>query len=273
MKQIRNRATLWGLIFGTVLALGLTAFADTEEFHRTYPLNADGIFALSNVNGQVHVKGTDQNSVQVDAVKTADDAGYLKAIRIEVSASSSSITIDTKYPEHMRNRNARVDYTISIPKSARIRKLDLVNGSVTIEGVRGDITASAVNGRVDVVGSASDLHLSAVNGQVRAEVAQLGRNSKVSSVNGQVNLTLPSDVNADINGSTVSGNISNEFGLNVDRPRYGPGASIHGQLGDGSNRLELSTVNGGIELKRASDGKTASKVTQKGKSTGKNSYY
>jgi DUF4097 and DUF4098 domain-containing protein YvlB len=275
MRQMQIRTTTWGVIVGAVLAFSAVAHAtEREEFHRTYPLNTDGVFALSNVNGEVHVRGWDQNSVQVDAVKTADDKEYLQETRIEVSASSSSITIDTKYPEHMHNRrSATVDYTISIPKGARVRKLDLVNGTLTIEGVRGDITASTVNGRLSVDGSASDLHLNSVNGQITAAVAQLGKYAKLSCVNGQLTLTVPSDVNVSVKGTTVNGNISTDFGMQVEHAKYGPGTSLNGQLGDGSSRLELSTVNGGIHLLRAGDGKTASKVTQKPRSGSKSSYY
>jgi DUF4097 and DUF4098 domain-containing protein YvlB len=275
MRHMRFRTATWGVIVGTLLAFSVAAHAlEKEEFHRTYPLNADGVFALSNVNGEVQVRGWDQNSVQVDAVKTADDKEYLQETRIEVSASSSSITIDTKYPEHMHNhRGSTVDYTISIPKGARIRKLDLVNGTLTIEGVHGDITASTVNGRLGVEGSAGDLHLNSVNGQITAAVTQLGKYAKLSCVNGQLTLTVPSDVNVSVKGSTVNGNISNDFGMQVEHAKYGPGSSLSGQLGDGTSRLELSTVNGGIRLVRAGDGKTASKVTQKPRSGSNSSYY
>jgi len=274
MRNIRNRATVWGLVLGVLLALSIAAFArETEEFHKTYPLTADGVFALSNVNGKVQIKGWDQNSVQVDAVKSANDKEYLQETRIEVSASASSIIIDTKYPEHMHNGNARVEYTISIPRGARIRKLDLVNGNLVIEGVRGDISATTVNGRVDVTGSAGDLKLESVNGQLTAAVAQLGKNSKLSCVNGHLNLTLPSDVNANVKASTVSGGISSDFGLYVEHARYGPGASLEAQIGKGGNWVTLSTVNGGIQLSRASDGKTASKVTQRRGAAAKDSYY
>jgi hypothetical protein len=61
--------------------------------------------------------------------------------------------------------------------------------------------------------------------------------------------------------------------MQVEHAKYGPGTSLNGQLGDGSSRLELSTVNGGIHLLRAGDGKTASKVTQKPRSGSKSSYY
>ncbi len=268
MRQKRSLSTAMGLVFGVVLALGISAHArETEEFHKTYPLNADGTFALTNVNGQVQIKGWDQNSVQVDAVKYADDKEYLQELRINVSSSPAAITIDTKYPEHMSNHEARVEYTVSIPRGARIRKLDLVNGKLTIEGVRGDITASSVNGTVEITGAAGELRLDSVNGKVNASVAQLGRSVKLSCVNGTLNLTLPSDVNANVKASTVNGNISNDFGASVEHARYGPGASLDAQLGSGANDIHMSTVNGSIHLLRASDGKTASKVTQKRKNS------
>ncbi len=272
MKNTRRVATFFGLLFGLILALGVHAHAtETEEFHKTYPLAADGVFALSNVNGNVQIRGWDQNNVQVDAVKYADDREYLQELRIEVSASQNSITIETKYPEHMNNRHGRVEYTISMPRGARIRKLDLVNGKLSIEGVRGDITANTVNGEMNVTGAGGDLHLDSVNGRINASVAQLGHSLKFSCVNGQLSVTLPSDANAFLKASTVNGDISTDFGANVEHARYGPGASLNAQLGSGGSDVKLSTVNGGIRVLRASDGKTASKVTQKLK--GRDGYY
>ena len=49
-------------------------------------------------------------------------------------------------------------------------------------------------------------------------------------MNGRLHVTLPSDANAEVEASTVSGNISNDFGLTVDRHQY-VGHSLHGQLG------------------------------------------
>lgn len=264
MKNTRRIATVLGLVFGAVMALGISAHAiETEEFHRTYPFASDGVFALSNVNGHVEVRGWDQNSVQVDAVKYADDREYLQDLRINVSASQNSISIETKYPEHRNDHNARVEYTISLPRGARIRKMDLVNGKLTIEGVRGDISASTVNGGMDITGTGGELRLDSVNGQINATVAQFNHSAHLSCVNGQLNLTLPSDVSATIKASTVNGNISNDFGASVEHARYGPGASLDAELGSGGGDIHLSTVNGGIHVRHASDGKTASKVTQK----------
>jgi len=265
MPDLRRRAIALGIIFGAILALGTTAFAkETEEFHKTYPLAANGTFALGNINGTVKITGWDQNMVQVDAVKSADDPDYLRQMRIDVAASPNVVEVKTRYPEgYHSGHGGGVEYTISIPRGARIRKVELVNGKLVIEGVRAEINASIVNGSVTANGSAANLKLSSVNGPVSAQIAALGNLTDINSVNGPITLTIPSDSNAQFKASTVSGNIKTEFGIYVRHARYGPGASADAQIGQGGNRLELDTVNGGIHLQRAQDGKTVSKITQR----------
>ncbi len=47
---------------------------------------------------------------------------------------------------------------------------------------------------------------------------------------------------------TINGNISNDFGLHVNKGKY-VGSDIHGQLGEGSVSLSMDNVNGKIGLK------------------------
>ena len=72
----------------------------TEEFHQTYPLSAGGRIELDNINGAVHITGWDRNEVKVDAVKYANSKERLDEAKIEVNASSESISIRTRYPDH-----------------------------------------------------------------------------------------------------------------------------------------------------------------------------
>jgi hypothetical protein len=76
-------------------------------------------------------------------------------------------------------------------------------------------------------------------------------------VNGKLRVTLPSDAKAELKASTVSGNISDEFGLPVTRHQF-IGQSLHGQLGGGGTMVKLSNVNGTIEIRHASDNRPLS---------------
>jgi hypothetical protein len=78
MREDRRRATWMGALLGAltaVLALALQARAsdwqgsETEEFHESYPISANGQIELRNINGPVEIKAWDRNEVKVDAIK------------------------------------------------------------------------------------------------------------------------------------------------------------------------------------------------------------
>jgi DUF4097 and DUF4098 domain-containing protein YvlB len=270
---------LLALACGLVLtaATGATQSAQTreevrEEFHHTYPLAAGGRVSLENVQGSVRIAAWDRNEVKVDAVKTAYSARLLADAEIRVDATADAVRIKTKYPEGNlsfqsdgpeRYRNpASVEYTLTVPRGARLDKILLVNGALDIEGVAGEVEVSSVNGRVTARGLASRARISAVNGMVEADFRQLAdaSNIEVSSVNGGVAVTLPSDANAELRVNTVHGSISNDFGLPVRQGRF-VGRDLAGRLGSGGSLIKLSNVNGAVKVRRAADGRTLSPAT------------
>ena len=243
-----------------------------EEFHQTYPLAADGRVSLENVNGGVHITVSDRNEVQVNAVKRAYKQERLTEARIDVSSTMDAIRIRTRYPSDDQsftdeergryNNPAAVDYSIVVPRMARLESVDLINGSLDIDGVEGDVKASAVNGRVVVRGLMGEAKLNTVNGNLDATFARLAEAKSLSlgSVNGSVDVVIPSDANAVVRAETISGSIRNDFGLTVQDGEY-VGHSLYGQLGSGGPRIKLSNVNGRISIKHAQDGRPVSTAT------------
>lgn len=262
MVSLQSKATLSGLTLGILLAFAVSARAEArEEFHKTYPLSENGTVSLRNVNGGVHVASWDRNEVKVDAVKTADSQEKLNDARIDVTAGSSRIDIRTDYTKDHVSNAAAVEYTITVPRKVRLDKVTTVNGSVEVKDVRSSVNASTVNGKVLVDGAAGDLKLQSVNGALRASLGQIGRKVSLDCVNCEIELTLPSDTQAEVDASTVHGSIDTQFDIPVKRPRYGPGTSVKARLGNGGANVALHTVNGAIKIRRASDGKPVSKVT------------
>lgn len=261
-----RKAAFWGVLFGLVVALAVSAtptWAEVrEEFHKSYSISPNGRISLSNLNGPVNISAWDKNEVQLDAIKSGDNKERLDEAKIEVTAGSSAIDIRTHYPEDRHNYHAAtVGYTLHVPRGAKLDKIELVNGPIQIDGVQGGIHASSVNGAVEAHNTMGEMNLHSVNGRVVAELQSPGRMVDLGTVNGQVALRLPSNASAEIDASTVHGNISNEFNIPVNRGRFAPGSEMKARLGDGQARMKLSTVNGGIEIQRVSDGKPLSKVT------------
>ncbi|MGA7558949.1 MAG: DUF4097 family beta strand repeat-containing protein [Terriglobales bacterium] len=240
----------------------------TEEFHKVYPLSAQGRIQIDNLNGPVHISAWDRDEVKVDAVKSAWKKERLDEVKIEIQAEPSELSIHTEYPGRNHTFNfgnaeehgnpASVEYTITVPRQARLDKIELVNGRLDVQDVAGEIRASCVNGRIQAHNLQGPVELNTVNGELDASVDQLpGSELKLSSVNGKLRVTLPSDANAEVKATTVSGDISDDFGLPVTRHQF-VGRSLHGQLGGGGTLVKLSNVNGEIEIRHASDNRPLS---------------
>jgi DUF4097 and DUF4098 domain-containing protein YvlB len=274
MNRQRRFPTWLGAVLGTIsalLVLGLGAHASdhrgafTEEFHQTYALTPDGRVELDNINGAVHISTWDKNEVKVDAIKYADAKDRLDDARIEIDSGKEYLSIRTKYRDHdltfnwgSHNNPASVEYTLTVPRTARLDEIKLINGSLDVTGVTGEVHASCISGKLEAHNLAGRAELSTINGHLDAKFDQLsGSSVDLKSVNGSLELTIPSDSKAEIEASTVSGGIDNEFGLHVNHHRY-VGHDLRGELGTGGPRIRLANVNGHIEIHHASDGRALS---------------
>lgn len=276
MRHRHDVATWLGAGLGTicallVLALGAHASehrgALSEEFHHTYPLSADGRVELDNINGPVHISAWDRNEVKVDAIKSADTKERLEEAQIEIDSGADYVSIRTRYPNHdqtwnwgSHNNPASVEYSLTVPRAARLDEIKLINGSLDVTDVSGEVRASCINGRLEARNLAGRSHLSTINGRLDANFAQLaGSPVELNSVNGSVDLTIPSDSKAEIEASTISGRIDNDFGLHVNTHRF-VGHDLRGELAGGGTRIELRNINGRIEVRHAQDGRALSPV-------------
>lgn len=267
MERNARIATWTGAILGVSLALllnvALAHGADaTEEFHHTYPLAANGRVELQNINGAVHIAAWDQNEVKVDAVKRASSEERLKDAEIRVDARADSIAIETHYREEdqgwhgAHNDSASVEYTVMVPRNARLDEIKLINGGLDVTGVSGEVRASCINGPLKVRGLAGRAKLATINGPLDADFERLSTDEvELSSVNGPLDLTMPSDAKARIEASTVHGGIDNDFGLHTNDHHF-VGHDMHGELGGGGGaEIKLNNVNGTISVHHAKDGR------------------
>lgn len=242
---------------------------EIEKFEQSYPLSANGRVSVSNVNGPIEVIAWDRNEVKLEATKIVSSRELLSEVEIKVDARPDYINVDTDYKHRNWNSDRwgkhskiEVHYKLSVPRTAVLNEIETVNGNVTaanfvnvtkISTVNGDVNASSLRGSAD---------LSTVNGTVNADFDQLesGSNVELSAVNGQVNLSIPSDANATIKADSLNGNITNDFGLPVRKGEY-VGRDLHGRLGTGDVQIKLDSVNGRLAINKKNDGRPASPAT------------
>src|SRR5207247_6558922 len=140
-----------------------------EVIEQTYKVNADASLRITNPRGSVAIRGADVSEVRMHAVKSASSAAQLKNITVDVTAEPGDVLIKTAF---LRQKNmpfyagtTAVDYTLSVPHSARIARVDVDDGNVSIEGIQNaDVRANVVNGQLEVRNCCGDLKVAVVNG-------------------------------------------------------------------------------------------------------------
>jgi DUF4097 and DUF4098 domain-containing protein YvlB len=233
------------------------------DFHWKGKVAAGKTIEIKGINGDIDaVAGS--GDVEVDAVKSAhrSDADEVK---IEVVPSEDGVTICAVYPsdgrrenscepgehDHMnvRNNDTRVDFTVRVPEGVRFRGAT-VNGKVDAANLSSDVDAVTVNGgiRISTTGYAE---ARTVNGSIVASMGKAMWTDALDfqTVNGGITLELPANLSTEVKASTVNGDIETDFPLTITG-RFGH-RRLNGTIGNGGRRLELSTVNGSIKLRKA----------------------
>ncbi len=248
-----QRAVLAILVLGWLTVS--VCLAVTKEVTNTYPLKADGTFALSNVNGTVRIEVWDKDVVEVRAVKTTHDKeSALDQVSIDVDTTpDGGLSVSTHYPQEGGGEVA-VDYTIHVPRHAHLDHLSTVNGTLRVNEVEGIGDLHTVNGNIEIYGGSGNVHAHTTNGNVYLEWkrASAEGSATAETTNGSVLLAIPANTRANLEARCRNGSFSSELPMVLqkdDEPRV-----LHGRIGRGGSPIHLGTVNGAIrvvELKAA----------------------
>src|SRR5213082_4263729 len=134
--------TITFAVVSSLVANSLPAGEVLEDVvERRFPLDPSGTFSLRAIDGTVEIYGTDSREVKIVAIKKAFSPESLNAIAIRVDARQNAVNIETTPPPATRHQfsdhSGTVEYTINIPQTARIARVELPTGELVIDGMRG----------------------------------------------------------------------------------------------------------------------------------------
>ena len=215
-------------------------------------VNHQTAFSLSNLNGNLSIKGTDSDSVVirvrriVGSYSTEDAEYYMTKFYVRITEGTTVIDCETVYPSNASNRSFEAHYEIELPKAMAVQS-SLLNGSTSIEEIHGAVTVSSTNGSVDLTDIRGEVNGSLVNGQINAHVILPDRGRCVlSTVNGNAQLVIPSTTEASFKAQTVNGSV-NVSGFLLDN-LSSSNTSVTGVLNGGGGSVVVSTVNGNVTV-------------------------
>jgi DUF4097 and DUF4098 domain-containing protein YvlB len=248
-----------------VVAAGVAgpARAAQDDFHWAGKVAAGAAVEIKGVNGGIVATGASGGDVEVTAVKKGRKSDPA-AVKIEVVEHAGGVTICSVYPSdgapneckpgeggRMRthNNDVNVEFRVKVPAGVNFVGRT-VNGGISASGIAANAEAHTVNGGVelDATGTA---RAETVNGGITARLGKTDWTGalKLKTVNGGIDVVMPAGLSADVKASTVNGDIQTDFPLTVTgRISH---RKIEGTIGSGGRLLEIKTVNGGIQLRKA----------------------
>ena len=228
-----------------------------EIVEQKYAVEPNAMLSVSNTDGSIRIYGGDTAEISVQAIKKAYTAERLKGIVVDVKATGNSVTINTTFPPRknaVSDRSGTVDYILVVPHTVKITQLDLTNGELLVEGLRGgSATAHLINGWLAAHNCFGDLDLNIVNGRldVGYDWWENGAFSvKMSSTNANLRAFLPGDAAAKISARAATGKIFNAF----DPKKAHSDEDVHtldtATGPDAEAAFEMRATNGNIRIEK-----------------------
>lgn len=251
------------ILLSTLLGCGVPdGPEETEEFRKTFKVEAGTKIDIYNRNGAINVSKWDKDSIEIYAVKkTRRGRGELEKVKIEVN-TDGDIVVKTRYIK--KNAKVSVNYEVKIPQGVIVDHIDTANGRIELSGTKGDaivttsngeikvrdvdgyVTAETSNGKIDIVGGTGILKARTSNGSINAEISDVRDDVNIKTSNGSIVLHISPDLDANIELRTSNGKISIH-----DVPMVTSAVSstrVEGKIGDGGSRIYVRTSNGSIDL-------------------------
>ena len=225
------------------------------------------------VSGSITVKGGDVKEVIVEARARGDEAhsgGRAEGMK-RIPMTSTGLNIEAE------NNNVRVstdsyqrtiDLTITVPTHTSVSLHSVNDGNIVVSGVDGDLDINNVNGEVDLKNIGGSVVAHALNGHVVATFNRVDPTKPMafSSLNGDIDVTFPADLKANVSLRTDNGEVYSDFDVKVvptapqqtvedNRGKGGKyrvkiDKNVRGTINGGGQEIQFKNFNGNIYIRK-----------------------
>ncbi len=178
------------------------------------------------ISGSITVKGSAVKEVTVEARIRATDEDEEKSERPRglklIPNNSTGLTVEeddntVSVSTGMRGGSHTVDLTLHVPTNCSMHLSTVNDGNIEVENVNGDLEIDCTNGSVKLMGISGSAVAHALNEDLTASFVKVNQQKPMSfsSLNGKIDVTLPSDVKANVYMKSDQGEIYSDFDLKV----------------------------------------------------------
>jgi DUF4097 and DUF4098 domain-containing protein YvlB len=262
------------------LAVGSQAAAQQDNPDRVTVSFSDpsrpGLVKVHMVEGSITVKAYDGKDVIVETKprgrstpRRSSNSNTQGLRRIDNTSSGLIVEEENNVMSISTSIARSANIEIQVPARTNLNVSTVNGGNVIVEGVDGEIEANNTNGRVTLNDVSGSVVAHSVNGSVTAILkrATPQKSMAFTSLNGNVDVTLPVDIKANVKMRTDNGEIYTDFDMQLKpssatttsedsrsrggRYRIEVDKSMTGTINGGGPDFEFRTFNGNLYIRKA----------------------
>jgi hypothetical protein len=224
-----------------------------------------GRVVVHTLNGNIVVKAGPAGVVTVETKEMRrhkERSDGLHRIPLEhglqAEESENTVTVSSNPPGDS-------DLFVTVPEQNATLKVNSISGDITIEGVGGDIEVDATNGKATLTNVSGSAVAHSLNGGVIATFVRVAPDKAMSfsSLNGDINVTLPADTRARLKMKTDNGELYTDFDVQLERSqpkvteendhgrhRIKQDHTTYGTINGGGPEMQFTSFNGNIYIRK-----------------------
>lgn len=246
-------------LFPVILILGCTSKSLEYEYElertevREWAVdNITRIIVLTE-NGSINISHAQDTLIKAEITKrcfgedSIDTEEHIDSILINENVTNLQLTLEAEMPDNGEH-NYQADFDITTPESIYI-DLSSVNGTIMVTDMVMGAKIRIVNGEMTTQNLKGGIESEIVNGTIDCDLALLdvGESAILSVINGEVILSLPSNVSATFDALVGNGQITIDGFSSVT---YTINKTKHkaGTFGSGDATITIAVLNGNITI-------------------------
>lgn len=236
---------------GVLLAEGVTV--PLQDPSRPAKVN------VHTLNGNITVRGANITHVRVEA-NSRTGAKLFQHLpesvdgmkRLDIPGDSGlNITENNNVVNINTAPWAGAELTITVPLHSSLQLSSVSGGTIDVEHMDGEIDANEVSGKITLNHVSGPVVAHSLNGAIVAIIDRLdpSKPSSFSTMNGNIDVTLPANAKANLRMKTDNGAVYSDFDVNLSASasmvKTGPEHMQNGKYHVRFDRLVRGTINGG----------------------------
>ena len=171
------------------------------------------------MQGEIHIRGGDVSEVTVstEAPRDAKEKPRDDGMRVISSGASFSLQEENNVMSlsygHSGGWGDHSEFVITVPHDTHLDIEVSMGGQVSVADISGDVSITNLNGEISLSDLSGGALVESMNGEIEASFLEVheGRPLSFSSMNGEIELHLPVDTQANVRFRSQNGTILTNF--------------------------------------------------------------